>query len=563
MKLENFVMAIEAIVDDRNVEREIVEEALKEAIIKAYRKQIDVSDALAEVVVEDEELRLYRLFEVVQEVEDDALQVQLDELPEDSTLQVGDFQRINYPINELGRAASLLAKQVLKQKIREAEKQAVYDEYIDKKDEMIFGEIESVEERFAVVNIGKALAVMPRAQQMSNEIYQEGQRLRVIISEVIKDTKGAQVIVSRADPNLVKRLFEKEVPEIYEGVVEIRAIAREAGERTKMAVHSNNPDIDPIGACIGPRGSRVQVVIEELKGEKIDIFEWSENTIELIRNVLSPADVIAVFPSQEKRGLVVVVDDKQLSLAIGRRGNVARLAVRLTKEKIDIKSVTEVEELGLDYMALMEEYQAQLELELAQAKAKQAQARLDAIAAKEAELQKELELEQEETLEEVLEEVLEETPEKTIVDETTVEELDEEEVVEVEPEVVEEETLEEEVVEEEAVEEKVETVEEQEPVIEKPKPKKTIRQRQEYVSKFEELADASRHQQSQQPRKRKRRSHEEELKRVNTAELLAELEYEIKPTYTEEELAEVDTHQLGDDWYDDIDYDDFDDYYED
>ena len=557
MKLENFVNALEAIVENRNVDREIVVDALKEAIIKAYRKQVEVADALAEVVVEDDELKLYRLYEVVEEVQDDALQVQLNELHEGSNLAVGDYLRTNYPIDELGRAAALLAKQVLKQKIREAEKQAIHDEYIDKKDEMIFGEIESVEERFAVVNIGKALAVMPKAQQMSNEIYQEGQRLRVIITDVVKDTKGAQVIVSRAHPNLVKRLFEKEVPEIYDGVVEIRAIAREAGERTKMAVYSNNPDVDPIGACIGPRGSRVQVVIEELKGEKIDIFEWSDNTVELIKNVLSPAQILAVYPSQEKRGLVVVVDDKQLSLAIGRRGNVARLAVRLTKEKIDIKALSEIEEMGIDYMALMQAYQEELEIEIAQRQAKQAQARLDQLAAEMAEEEEELA-----PIEETL-------VEEEIVDETSIEELDESPVEEdqIEEQQVEEELVEEKLVEEKAIEEEV--VGKVAPVTQEPqketvqKPKRTIRQRQEYVSKFEELADASRQSQQQQSKRKKRRSSEDELKRVNTAELLAELEYEIKPTYTEEELEELSQFDKDEEWYDEIDYDEFDDFYED
>lgn len=543
MKLKNFDAAVAQIVNERHVDREIVEEALKEAIIKAFRKEIEVSDALAEVVVEDDELKLYRLFEVVEEVEDDALQVQLDELEEGSTLQLGDFKREAHSIDQLGRAAALLAKQVLKQKIREAEKQAIFDEYIDMQDEMIIGEIESVEERVAIVNLGKALAVMPKQQQMSNEVYQEGQRLRVIISEVIKDTKGAQVIVSRADPNLVKRLFEKEVPEIFEGVVEIRAIAREAGERTKMAVYSNNPEVDPIGACIGPRGSRVQVVIEELKGEKIDIFEWSENTIELIKNALAPAVITAIYPNPEKKGLVVVVDDKQLSLAIGKRGKNARLAVRLTKERIDIKSLSEIEELGIDYMALMEEYQQELDIKLAQQKAKQAQARLDAIAKAEEEALAQQELESEETVEEeVVEEV--ETVEETQVEPET----------EVAVETVE-------VAEEKPAKVKEQPVVEEEPEVKKPK--RTIRQKQEYVSKFEELADATKQNQQQASKRKKKRPVEDDLKRVNTAELLAELEYEIKPTYTEEELEELE-HFKDDDWYDDdIDYDEFDDFYED
>ena len=172
--------------------------------------------------------------------------------------------------------------------------------------------IESVEEKFVVVNLGKTMALMPRAAQIPGERYVEGQSIRVVITECNKDTKGAQVLVSRSDAKLVKRLFEKEVPEIYQGVVEIKAIAREAGERTKMAVWSNNPDVDAIGACIGPRGSRVQVVIDELKGEKIDIFEWSDNISELIKNALAPAQILAVLPTEDKRSLLVVVEDKDV-----------------------------------------------------------------------------------------------------------------------------------------------------------------------------------------------------------------------------------------------------------
>lgn len=530
MKLEPFVVAFEQIVEDRHIDREIVEEALKEAIVKAFRKHTDVNDALAEVVVDNGNLRLFRLYEVVEEVEDDALQVQLDELEEGHNYKVGDFLREEHNIEDLGRAAALQAKQVLKQKIREAEKQAIYDEYIDQKDEMLIGEVESVEERFVIVNLGKALAIMPKAQQMPNEVYQEGQRLRVIITDVVKDTKGAQIVASRADANLVKRLFEKEVPEIFDGIVEIRAIAREAGERTKMAVYSHNSDVDPIGACIGPKGSRVQVVIEELKGEKIDIFEWSENTIELIKNALSPAVVTAVYPDPEKRGLVVVVEDNQLSLAIGKRGKNARLAVRLTKQKIDIKSLSEVIESGVDYQGLMAEYQNELNIKLAEAKAKEAQARLDAIAAQ----QEQEAHEQEEVVETPVE-----------VDETAaiVQEVVEEEKVEPQPEPKEE-------------------IEVQ-PESEVKKPKRTIRQKQEYVSKFEELADASKSKQQTQSKRKKRKSNsEDDLKRVNTAELLAEMKYDIKPTYTDEELEELDNY--NDDWFeeDDIDYDEFDDFYD-
>ena len=541
MKLQSFMNEIDRIAEDRKVDRQIVIDAIKEALIKAFRKHIEVSDAHAEVVFDEERktIVLYRLFEVVEEVEDDALQVELDEIknPEEQLIENG-FLKIEHNIDDFGRSAAKLAKQVLIQKIREAEKQAVYDEYIDKKDEMIYGEIQSVEERLALVNIGRTIAIMPKAQQMSNELYQEGQRLRVIITDVVKDTKGAQVIVSRADTALVKRLFEKEVPEIFDGVVEIKAIAREAGDRTKMAVYSHNPDIDPIGACIGPRGSRVQVVIEELKGEKIDIFEWSENNIELIKNALAPASVLAVYQNDDQRSLTVIVDDKQLSLAIGKRGKNARLAVRLTKQKIDIKSQSEAEELGIDFMQKMADYQFELDTRLAQQKAKQAAERL-------AKLEKEnaQKAQEEKSVEEAVESTLEVE---------TIEEIATEPVVEASLKPI---------VEEEVRVEPVTTDVVVEPV---KKPKRTIRQRQEYVSKYEALADVSKQTKQETTKKRykKKSEEEEELKRINTAELLQELEYEIKPTYTPEELEELDLDDEDTEWYDNVDYDEFDDYYD-
>lgn len=541
MKLQNFMNEIDSIAEDRKVDRQIVVDAIKEALIKAFRKHIEVSDAHAEVIFDEvgKKVVLYRLFEVVDEVEDDALQVSLDEIknPEEQLI-VDGFLKIEHNIDDFGRSAAKLAKQVLIQKIREAEKQAVYDEYIDKKDEMIYGEIQSVEERLALVNIGRTIAIMPKAQQMMNEHYREGQRLRVIITDVVKDTKGAQVIVSRADTALVKRLFEKEVPEIFDGVVEIKAIAREAGDRTKMAVYSHNPDIDPIGACIGPRGSRVQVVIEELKGEKIDIFEWSENNIELIKNALAPASVLAVYQNEDHRSLTVIVDDKQLSLAIGKRGKNARLAVRLTKQKIDIKSQSEAEELGIDFMQKMADYQFELDTRLAQQKAKQA---ADRIAKLEAENEKK---------DKAIEPIIELEPVVAEEPVLTVEQVDEVEPIE-------------EVIVEPDIDVKAEKVIEEVIVEPVKKPKRTIRQRQEYVSKFEALADVSKQNKQETTKKRyKKKSEEDELKRVNTAELLQELEYEIKPTYTPEELAELDMDDEDSEWYDNVDYDEFDDYYD-
>ena len=322
MNFKDFLAAMQALEGNRNITKEIVLEALNEALAKAYRKHIEIPDALVKVDIDHQtgEVNLYQQYTIVEEVEDDELEIGLKEAQAiNPEYQLGELHNVKVNIDELGRAAALLAKNVMKQKIREAEKKAVYDEYIDKLDEMVIGIVESVEEKFVVVNLGKTLAMMPKAAQIPGETYKEGQKIRLVITEVTKDTKGAQVLVSRADTKLVKRLFEKEVPEIFQGIVEIKAIAREAGERTKMAVFSKRDDVDPIGACIGPRGSRVQVVIEELKGEKIDIFEWRENIIELIKNALSPAQILAVIQSEEKRGIVVVVEDDQLSLAIVKK----------------------------------------------------------------------------------------------------------------------------------------------------------------------------------------------------------------------------------------------------
>ncbi|TFG82127.1 MAG: transcription termination/antitermination protein NusA, partial [Erysipelotrichales bacterium] len=372
MNFKDFLAAMQAIEGDRNISKEIVLAALQEALAKAYRKHIEIPDALVNVDINEKtgEVSLFQQYLVVENIEDEELEISLEDAKsKNPELELGSLYNVKVNIDDLGRAAALLAKNVMKQKIREAEKQAVYDEYIDKLDEMVIGMIESVEEKFVVVNLGKTLAMMPKAAQMPNETYKEGQKIRLVITEVSKDTKGAQVLVSRADAKLVKRLFEKEVPEIFQGIVEIKAIAREAGERTKMAVASKRDDVDPIGACIGPRGQRVQVVIEELRGEKIDIFEWSENVTELIKNSLSPAQILAVLPSGEKRGLLVVVEDNQLSLAIGKKGKNARLAVRLTGLRIDIKSRAEIEEQGIDWKKLAQEHALELETKLLEKKA--------------------------------------------------------------------------------------------------------------------------------------------------------------------------------------------------
>ena len=515
MKVENVILAMQEIEDNRNISKEVIIDALQDSLMKAYRRQIGVPDALVDVEIDQvsAEMKLYHKFLVVDEVLDDELEVGVNEInAKDQNLVVGDYYRVEQPIADLGRAAATLAKNVIKQKIREAEKQGVYDEYIDQLGEMIMAMVESVEDKFVVVNLGKSLAVMPRAAQIEGEHYREGQTLKVVITEVNRDTKGAQILVSRADAMLVRRLFETEVPEIFEGQVEIKAIAREAGDRTKVAVYSHDPDIDPIGACIGPRGSRVQTIIEELKGEKIDIFEWSEDMIELIKNALAPAEIVAVFPNPEQKGFVIIVEDNQLSLAIGKRGKNARLAVRLTKERIDIKSVSDAEANGIDYVGLMAAYQEELNAKLAPKAV------------------------EEEVVVEVEVEV--ETP-----------------AVEV---AVEEKVTEEKVVEEKVVEEKVE----EEIKVDRAE---IYRPRTEYVSKFEKLADASRQQEQAAYPRRRRNDRTKDVPIVNTSELLKEMDYEIVPEYSAEEMEEIRKKREAEEssWYEEeIDFDEFDEFYD-
>lgn len=560
MKLKDFMAAMQAIESDRKLSKEIVIEALQEALSKAYRKHIEIPDALVRVDVNEKsgDIKVYQQRAVVETVEDDELEISLEDAKKvNQAFELGDLVETEVSIANLGRAAVILAKNVMKQKIREAEKLVVYEEYCDKVDEMVFGTIESVEEKFCVVNIGKTLALMPKNQQIPNERYKEGQMIRVVIIEVNKETKGAQVLVSRADATLVKRLFEKEVPEIYQGIIEIKAIAREAGERTKMAVYSHNENIDPIGACIGPRGQRVQVIIDDLHGEKIDIFEWSEDVSELIKNALSPAEVLAVIPSEEKKGgLLVVVPDNQLSLAIGKRGKNARLAVKLTGSKIDIKAQSDVDAMGIDWKNIAikqrEEFLARQAEEKAAAQQEmfEESKEQDAVDIDEAGVQFDVAADEiEEEIDDTVEATVEPEKADIVMDEDTAEIMDEY----VEPE-----------------EEKEETELEKAARIAKEKQRLeglNVKEKQEYKSKFEELADAKTKQEPAVAAKPKYKKYEEkeEPRRKATFDLNKK-DYGMKPIYSEEELAEIEREQMEEeenDWiHDDIDFDEYDEYYD-
>lgn len=565
MKLKDFMAAMQAIETDRKLSKEVVVDALQEALAKAFRKHIEIPDALVRVDVNEKsgDIKVYQQRLIVENVEDDELEISLEDAKRvNQELELGGVVEEEVSIADLGRAAVILAKNVMKQKIREAEKLVVYEEYCDKVEEMVMGTIESVEEKFCVVNIGKTLALMPKNQQIPNERYREGEMIRVVITEVNKETKGAQVLVSRGDATLVKRLFEKEVPEIFQGIIEIKAIAREAGERTKMAVYSHNENIDPIGACIGPRGQRVQVIIDELGGEKIDIFEWSEDVTELIKNALSPAEVLAVIPSEERKGgLLVVVPDNQLSLAIGKRGKNARLAVKLTGNKIDIKAETDVDAAGINWkeiaMKQREEFLArQQEAKLAAQMERfeeNAQPQ-DALSLDDAGVSFQEAVTEEAVSDSVVEESSEpvEATASTAVEEASVSAPVEEVVEEAQPQ--------------------EETDLEKAARIAREKQKQeglNLKEKQEYRSKFETLADASAKQDDKaaaKPRYKKYDKYEEKEERRKPTFDLNKKDYEMKPIYSEEELAEIEREEREieeSDWiHDEIDFDEYDKYYE-
>lgn len=538
IKVKDIAKALQGIETDRQLTKEIVEDALKEALTKAYRKHIEIPDAYVRVDIINDTIHIYHERMVVEEVEDDELEIELEEArKENPNIQLGDMVDEEVDFTDFERAAVVLAKNVMKQKIREAEKALVYEEYCDKVDEMVLGTIETVEEKFVVVNIGKTYAVMKKSDQIPTEHYKEGDNILVVITEVNKETKGAQVLVSRATPVFVRRLFEREVPEIYNGIIEIKAIARDPGERCKIAVYSHNENIDPIGACIGPRGSRVQTIINELHGEKIDIFEWSDNISELIANALSPSVGVAVIPNETvKDGLIVVVPDNQLSLAIGKRGKNARLAVKLTNHKIDIKSETEMQELGIDYMAISAKMQQEYEEKRAKERAYKQQQKIEELKSNESEIENidvaDFTYEDEEV------DAVEEHAEDTLFEkENTVKEAKQEK--------------------------EVDEMEEAARIAKQNRKEKTAADVKEYTSKFESMADASNKQEEvvSKPKKEKEKV-EEEKKPVEVKKFNYE---DMKPIYSEEELAEIEEQEYEEEnaWDDDVDYEEYDEYYDD
>lgn len=341
-----FFTAIEDIEREKGIPREYMHEKIRQAMLTAFRK--DNPEAAENVIIEMNEekkkIEMYVEMEVVEEVETPNTQLDLEHAKAYSKrAKVGGVVHIPVDTKRFGRIAAQAAKQVIIQGIREAERGIIYEEFTSKEHEILTGIITRIDPRSGAValRIGSGSesteAYLSVNEQVRGETYQEGSRLRVYVVEVRRATKGPQVLISRTHPGLVKRLFELEVPEIYDGTVEVKSIAREAGSRTKLAVWSADPNVDPIGACVGPRGQRVNTIVEELKGEKMDIIKYSDDPAEYIAAALSPADVISVEPLPDGKSCRVVVPDDQLSLAIGKEGQNARLAAKLTGYKIDIK----------------------------------------------------------------------------------------------------------------------------------------------------------------------------------------------------------------------------------
>ncbi len=584
LEYKKMLKALVEVEAERSVKEEVILEALKEGMVKAYKKDSGLDDitVTAQINEKKKTIDLYQEYTIVAEdddIQDDELEISLEEAKKiDRNAVVGGTVKRLIVIDSLSRAAVSIAKNVIRQQIKEAQKKAVYNAYIDLKGDMILGVVETVKEKFALVNLGKTVAVLPKSQQIPGEHIYEGQQLRVIIADVNEESKGSQVTVSRKSELLVKRLFEKEVPEIYNGIVEIKAIARDAGERTKMAVSSRNKDIDPIGACIGQRGQRVQEIINELNGEKIDIFQYSSDYTELVKNALAPAEVLAVLPDEEEENkLLVIVNDNQLSLAIGKKGKNAHLAVSLTGYKIDIKTRKNLEEAGYDYDALIEKA-ADLKREL-QAEAAQVDAERKIAEAKVAEekmLEKRAELMQRNP-EAVAEEdgFIPEEMMETISDNIRTE-------IDMKPEDAEE-TTEEAGNEEQSVEEtavpSVETEEEpvEEVAMEKAEPSRKHADLEEmaanntYVSRFEKLADTSKGKQETKGKKKfgKKKTDDDNYK-LSNKELQKQLNAKLlnqssnKPVYSDEELAEIEAQQEAEAAKEyDFDYDEYEDYYDD
>lgn len=355
--------ALTILEEEKNISKETMMDAIENSLISACKNHFGTSDNIKIIMNRETcDYAVYAEKEVVEEVFDPALEISLEDAEKlNSSLHIGDIAQVPVESKAFGRIATQNAKNLILQKIREEERKIVFDQYFEKEKDIVTGVVQRYVGKNISINLGRADAMLTENEQVKGEVFKPTERIKLYIVEVKNAPKGPKILVSRTHPELVKRLFEAEVAEVKEGIVEIKSIAREAGSRTKMAVWSNDPNVDPVGACVGMNGARVGAVVEELRGEKIDIINWDENPALLIENALSPAKVISVAADPDEKMASVIVPDYQLSLAIGKEGQNARLAARLTGYKIDIKSESqaiasgELEEDYMDQMEMLEE----------------------------------------------------------------------------------------------------------------------------------------------------------------------------------------------------------------
>lgn len=343
---KELIESLNIIEKEKDISKEVLLEAIENSLITACKQHFGKSDNIkVSINRESGDFHVVAEKTVVDTVEDELLEISLEAAKEiNAKFDIGDIVNVEIKSKEFGRIATQNAKNVILQKIREEERRALYSQYYEKEKDIVTGIVQRYVGKNVSINLGKVDAVLTEAEQVKGEVFMPTERIKVYIVEVKDTTKGPRVVVSRTHPELVKRLFEEEVAEVKDGTVEIKSISREPGSRTKIAVWSNNPDVDPVGSCVGLNGARVNAIVNELRGEKIDIINWSEDPAVLIENALSPAKVVSVVADAEEKTAKVVVPDYQLSLAIGKEGQNARLAARLTGFKIDIKSETQAKE---------------------------------------------------------------------------------------------------------------------------------------------------------------------------------------------------------------------------
>lgn len=359
--VKEFITALDEVEKEKGISKDYLVEAIEEALVKAYKQNYDADENADNVKVTIDkitgEIHVYSAREVVEEFPVPELEISLEEAQKiDKRYNIGDVVNIEVKPKDFGRIAAQKAKQVVVQKIREAEKDMIFTEFNDKKGEIVTGLIQKADGKLVVLDLGKLEGVMPQKEQIPTENYRVNDKIRGYVLQVEKGLKGTpQVIVSRSHPDFVRKLFEFEIPEIYEGLIEIKSVSRDPGSRSKVAVYSKDENIDPVGSCVGQKGVRIQNIINELNGEKIDVIEWNEDPAIYIAAALLPAQVMAVDVREEEKFAQVIVPDDQLSLAIGKSGQNARLAARLTNWKIDIKSESQIRELLLSMQEESEE----------------------------------------------------------------------------------------------------------------------------------------------------------------------------------------------------------------